>query len=112
MCLAVLQKSDQRVIGFDIFYFNKGGLERNEIHEAYIAVAPDFRSKGLATRMRVIAADHFARGGVMKISTHVMKSNTHSLSSALRVGYTVSEELSDPNGDVTLSLVLDLRTRS
>jgi ribosomal protein S18 acetylase RimI-like enzyme len=110
MCLATFRKSDQKVIGFEIFYFNDADPAQKRIHEAYIAVIPEFRSRGLATRMRAIAANHFARAGIAKITTHVKQSNAHSLSSALNLGYVVSGEHVGSDGEVTHTLILDLNS--
>jgi L-amino acid N-acyltransferase YncA len=83
----VVETSDRRLVGFNMYYFREREWARGIVHGAFIGVAPDHRRRGLADAMRAAAAMHFARAGVAGISTRIHADNLPSLRSAERQGF-------------------------
>lgn len=83
----VVETSDRRLVGFNMYYFREREWARGIVHEAFIGVAPDHRRRGLADAMRAAAARHFARAGVTGISTRIQADNLPSFRSAEKQGF-------------------------
>lgn len=79
------------LVGLDLFYFNSRDLQESTVHEGFVGVVPSYRGKGLATKMRIIAKQHFHRNGLKGISTRISQDNKASLISALNLGFEIVE---------------------
>lgn len=75
------------VIAMNMYYRNDRDFRDNTIHEGFIGVSALFEGRGIATRMRNLAKNHFARAGLSGISTRISISNHASLRSAEKVGF-------------------------
>lgn len=75
------------VIAMNMYYRNDRDFRENTIHEGFIGVSAHFEGRGIATQMRNLAKNHFARAGLSGISTRISISNHASLRSAEKVGF-------------------------
>jgi len=96
--LIVVADQHGTLVGFDMYYFREHEHRHGVVHEAFVGVAPEHRSRGLATAMRRHAARHFATQGVRGISTQVHEDNQSSMRSALSAGFVVAERPDDGQG--------------
>jgi RimJ/RimL family protein N-acetyltransferase len=87
--------SKKSIVGMEMFYFNPRDFKEGTIHEGFIGVLPEFEGKGIATRMRKHAIEHFRRSGLSGISTRISKNNIASLHSAEKLGFKPVEEYFD-----------------
>lgn len=86
--LALVAKQDSgEVIGLELFYFESRAAVEGTLHEAFIGVAPPWRSRGLATAMRALAVSHYALQGVTRLTTDIDPRNYASRQSAVNVGF-------------------------
>ncbi|WP_278355772.1 MULTISPECIES: GNAT family N-acetyltransferase [Idiomarina] len=93
-----VDKTDNRIVAIDMFYFNDRDFRENTIHEGFIGVLPCSEGQGIATCMRKKAIAHFKGNGLSGISTRISKNNFGSLRSAENLGFKVIEEYYDePN---------------
>ncbi|WP_018232764.1 GNAT family N-acetyltransferase [Thioalkalivibrio thiocyanodenitrificans] len=103
--VAVARDPSGNVVGFEMFYFEKGGARKAVIHAAFIGVAPHCRNMGLATRLRQVAARHFAGAGLRGISSRVREDNVASLRSAIASGFEISHRRVESDGVTTLTML-------
>lgn len=85
------ERETMSMVGLDLFYFNPRDLEESTVHEGFVGVIPAYRGKGLATKMRITAKEHFQRNGLKGISTRISQGNKPSLMSALKLGFQIVE---------------------
>ena len=98
-CLFVVEQKDSfgayKIVGMNIYYMNKRDIEENTIHEGFIGVVPDLSGRGIATKMRQIAIQHFKLAGFSGVSTRISLNNSASLMSAKKIGFQPVEEYQD-----------------
>ncbi len=92
-----LSKSVPKVIGVDVFYFNKRDLAENTVHEGFIGVESTFQGRGLSLAMRSHALEHFRKSSISGISTRISVSNEASYRSAAKLGFRIIERYLDKN---------------
>lgn len=86
--LALVAKQDSgEIIGLELFYFESHAAVKGTLHEAFIGVAPPWRSRGLATAMRTLAVSHYALQGINRLTTDIDPRNFASRQSAVKVGF-------------------------
>jgi hypothetical protein len=80
--------------GINIYYFNdfdsRNGI--HAIHEAFIGVLPSHRGRAIATALRQAAFNHFKSSIYSGITTRIKKNNRASLSSALKIGFSITQD--------------------
>lgn len=98
-CLFVVEQIDvtgrSRIIAMNMYYLNRRDIQENTVHEGFIGVIPEFNGKGIATKMRRLAIEHFKAAGLSGISTRISLDNVASLVSAQKLGFVPSEEYLD-----------------
>jgi GNAT superfamily N-acetyltransferase len=99
----VAATSKAGIIAFEMFYFRRKESSSNILHEAFIGVHPDFRNRGISKWLRAHSSKNFFSSGVLGISTNIYRENSASLESALRVGFTIQNQIST---DEKLHLIL------
>lgn len=87
LCVVAIDTQNDDLVGMEFFYRNFRDFRERTIHEAYIAVSPEYRGRGLATAMRRSTIAHFASSRLSGVSTRISASNTASLKSALAAGF-------------------------
>ncbi len=106
--VTVARDKSGNVVGFEMFFFEKGGARKSVIHAAFIGVAPHCRNMGLATHLRHVAARHFAGAGLRGISSRVREDNVASLRSAIASGFVISRRRMESDGVTTLTMLRHL----
>ena len=76
---------------------NKKDIKENTIHEGFIGVVPEASGRGIATKMRQMAIQHFKLAGFSGISTRISLNNSASLMSAKKIGFQPVEEYQEPS---------------
>lgn len=104
LCFVALQ--DEKIIAFDLFYFNKRDIVEGTVHEGFVGVDERKRGRGLSVMLRGMAREHFKRSGLKGISSRISKTNMASLASAWKVGFEVMEDYVDASGLERYYLVL------
>lgn len=94
LCLTVKNPSGG-LVGVSIFYFNDKDRRDGTVHEGFIGLTSEYQSKGLGTRMRRVALEHFKSGGLKGVSSRVSLSNVRSLKGNLNIGYVPVEKYYD-----------------
>lgn len=89
-----------RLVGIDMFYFNKRDICEKTVHEGFIGVDSTFRGRGVATELRRNATAHFYHSGLEGISTRIDTANQPSLKSALNIGFRPVEKYWDDKTSV------------
>ncbi|XLX42193.1 GNAT family N-acetyltransferase [Ectopseudomonas mendocina] len=99
-CLFVVESMDMfgvsRIIAMNMYYFNRRDIRDNTVHEGFIGVLPEFGGRGIATKMRKMAVEHFSVSGFSGISTRITLDNTASLVSARKIGFQPVEKYEEP----------------
>ncbi|KAA0014687.1 GNAT family N-acetyltransferase [Billgrantia pellis] len=86
--VAVIEESGAtQIIGIDMFYVNARDRAEHTVHEGYIGVRRDMTGKGVATELRKVAIEHFARHGLKGVSSRISADNAPSLVSAKKLGF-------------------------
>lgn len=83
------------IVGMDMYYLNPRDFKENTIHEGFIGVMPEYEGQGIATKMRILAKQHFRDVGFRGISSRISKNNLGSLNSAKKLGFEPVEEYFD-----------------
>lgn len=86
-----------KIVGINIYYFNKRDVRENTVHEGFIGVIPEMCGQGIATKMRQMAIRHFKMAGFSGISTRISLSNKASLASAIKIGFQPIEDYQEPS---------------
>lgn len=100
MVLAVVKygvDGRSRVIGMNMYYFNARDILENTVHGAFVGVSESMAGRGVATTLRKVAMQHFARNGIYGISSRISLDNKASLHSAKKLGYQPVEQYFDPD---------------
>lgn len=85
------------IVGMNMYYLNKRDVLENTMHEGFIGVLPEVGGRGIATKMRQMASQHFKAAGFSGISTRISLSNAASLASAEKIGFQPIEEYFEPS---------------
>lgn len=98
-CLFVAELVDEagapKIVGMNMYYFNERDIKEHTIHEGFIGVDAEFNGRGIATKMRQMAIQHFKLAGFSGISTRISLDNFGSLKSAQKLGFLPCEEYRD-----------------
>jgi ribosomal protein S18 acetylase RimI-like enzyme len=86
--LAVAVTPCGEIVGMQMLYFMDDS-DSLQLHSAFVGVRSNWRGNGIATRLRRHVVKCHLGGSVEVLSERVSRSNTASLSSALRAGATV-----------------------
>lgn len=81
-----------KIVGMNMYYLNKRDIQENTVHEGFIGVDPMMGGRGIATKMRQIAFQHFKSSNFSGISTRISLNNAASLNSAIKIGFQAVEE--------------------
>jgi len=96
-CYILCSKSDE-IFGFGLYYFNKKDINEKTIHEGYIGIKKEFRSKGIGTNARRTALEHFSRiPSLNGVSSRVSLDNIASLKGNIKLGFEIKEKYWDEN---------------
>lgn len=100
-CLLVVEQRNavgtSEIVGMNMYYLTKRDFQENTIHEGFIGVLPEASGRGIATKMRKMAVEHFKESGFSGISTRISLDNTASVISARKIGFQPVEEYQDPS---------------
>jgi GNAT superfamily N-acetyltransferase len=94
-CLAARRRSDNRLIGMGLYYFNTRDRSNETIHVAYTGLDPSVRGCGLGHALRLHALRHFALCGLESASSRISIGNQPSLKGNLKLGFLPIESYID-----------------
>jgi hypothetical protein len=97
----LVAKRAGRLVGYDLFYVNKRDIYDNTVHEGFIALLEEELGHGLGTLLRTISGRHFYDCGVSGISSRIYKENGPSMTSAIKVGFKITETRIEPGSQKT-----------
>ncbi len=101
--------ADPVIVGMNMYHFNKRDTVEETIHEGFLGVAPDFQRRGIGTKLRIFAKNHFQINGIAAISTKISSSNVASLKSARNAGFRPVQKIKlAPKGEDALHLICKL----
>lgn len=107
------QNGYKKIVGINLYYINHRDFKENTIHEGFIGVIPESEGRGIATKMRKQAIEHFRNAGFKGISTRISQNNLGSLNSARKLGFEPVEEYFDSvMGEDRYYLIYNLRNES
>jgi RimJ/RimL family protein N-acetyltransferase len=86
-----------KIVGMNMYYLNRRDVKENTVHEGFIGVEPMMGGRGIATKMRQIAFQHFMSSNFFGISTRISLNNAASLNSAVKIGFQAVEEYREPS---------------
>lgn len=95
LVLVVIDPQQNRLIGLNMFYFNKRDLLENSVHAGFIGVDPQYQGQKIASTMRARIKHHFMQNGLKGLSSRISLNNEGSLRSALKVGFKPVEKYYD-----------------
>jgi len=109
LCFAI--RNDQsELIAINLYYFNYQDVIERSIHEGFIAVKQSHQKRGLGTCLRKYAVLHFSTTYLSYISSRITMTNSASLKSAQKLGFTPVETYVDnQTGESRFYLLCDLR---
>lgn len=85
--IAVALDLEDRVLGFQMFYFRPIECSEGVIHSAFTGVMSAHQGRGIGTRIRVQAVRGFKEAGLSGVSMFIAEDNQNSMKSAERAGY-------------------------
>ena len=71
----IIAEDGKEIVGYTI-----GKLKNSQAEIISLAVKPDFRQKGIGTRLTNFLINHFKKGGVIEIFLHVRTKNQEGIS--------------------------------
>lgn len=83
----VAENNKGKVIGVALYYINERDRKDGTVHACFSGVIKEARGKGVATRLRMCAIQHFEKNGFKGISSRVSLTNEKSLSVNLKLGF-------------------------
>lgn len=95
----VVRKQEQgidKVIGFNMFYFNKQDVKQNTIHDGFIGIDHNYQGLGLGSKLRRKGVEHLSHTYLSGISSRIDVDNKASLAVTLKVGAKPVEQYTDP----------------
>ena len=95
-CLFLVEQENMRgmprIVGMNMYYFNRRDVMEGTVHEGFVGVLPEVGGRGIATKMRQMAIQHFKAAGFSGVSTRISSNNAASLASAEKIGFQRIEE--------------------
>lgn len=95
----VVSKQEQgidKIIGFNMFYFNKQDVKQNTIHGGFIGVDNNYQGLGIGSKLRRKGVDHFNSTYLSGMSSRIDLDNKASLAVTLKAGFEPVEQYTDP----------------
>jgi RimJ/RimL family protein N-acetyltransferase len=86
-----------KIIGVELYYFNRSDIEENTIHQGFRGILPVWQGKGMGTSLTNHAINHFKSSRLDGISSRVSLNNLASLRSNMKLGFRPIEEYFDKN---------------
>jgi RimJ/RimL family protein N-acetyltransferase len=84
-----------KIVGIDLYYFNRQDIKENTIHEAFKGVLPAWQGKGIGVSITAHAINHFKNSRIDGISTRISLNNPASLQADMKLGFRPIEEYFD-----------------
>jgi GNAT superfamily N-acetyltransferase len=95
LVIVACKESTLKMTGMDMYYFNKQDVNENTVHQGFTGILPEMQGKGLGTRLRLKAKEHFYQNGFSGISSKVSLLNIASLKSNEKLGFKPVEKYYD-----------------
>lgn len=89
-------QDEEKIIGFNMFYFNKQDIEQNTIHGGFICIDNSYQGLGIGSKLRRKGVMHFSATYLSGMSSRIDLSNKASLAVAFKVGFKPVEQYTDP----------------
>jgi GNAT superfamily N-acetyltransferase len=88
----------KKIIGVELYYFNRRDLREKTIHQGFRGILPAWQGRGIGTLLTSYAVNHFKNSRrVDGISSRVSLDNLASLRSNMKLGFRPIEEYFDKN---------------
>jgi RimJ/RimL family protein N-acetyltransferase len=87
----------KKIIGTELYYFNRRDIKENTIHQGFRGILPPWQGRGIGTLLTSHAVNHFKNSRLDGISSRVSLNNPASLQSNLKLGFRPIEEYFDKN---------------
>ena len=90
------EQGKEKVIGFNMFYFNKQDVKQNTIHGGFIGVDNNYQGLGIGSKLRRKGVVHFSGTYLSGMSSRIDLDNKASLAVTLKAGFKPVEQYTDP----------------
>ena len=90
------EQGKEKIIGFNMFYFNKQDVKQNTIHDGFIGIDHNYQGLGIGSKLRRKGVEHFSHTCLSGISSRIDIDNKASLAVTLKVGAKPVEQYTDP----------------
>lgn len=98
LVMCCIEKSTNRLIGAEIYYFNQRDLDNSTIHQGYRMIHHSYQGMGIGTMLTKYSLRHFKSQNLQGVSSRVKSDNMSSLKSNLKSGFKIAETFKLPNG--------------
>lgn len=90
------ENGKEKIIGFNMFYFNKQDVKQNTIHGGFIGVDNNYQDLGIGSKLRKKGVEHFRQTYLSGMSSRIDLDNKASLAVTLKAGFEPVEQYKDP----------------
>ncbi|QIB52617.1 hypothetical protein [Pseudomonas sp. OIL-1] len=90
------EQGEEKIIGLNMFYFNKKDVRQNTIHDGFVGIEHSFQGLGIGSRLRRKGVVNFGGTYLSGISSRIDVDNKASLAVTLKVGAEPVEQYTDP----------------
>ena len=112
MVVVVQEKSTAKLIGIAMYHFIGFGKNNSQVHQFFTGIDTDYQGKGIGTKLRRKAMQHFFLNKVRYISSNVSIYNKPSLISNQNLGFVPSARFYDNiTKEETYILLCDLNSQ-
>jgi GNAT superfamily N-acetyltransferase len=91
----VKDKTTNKIIGTELYYFNQKDIKENTIHQSFRVVLPQYQGFGIGTALTNYAISNFKNTMFSGISSRVSLNNIASLRSNMKLGFKLVEKYFD-----------------
>ena len=91
-----VESDKEKIIGFNMFYFNQKDIAQNTIHDGFICIDNNYQGLGIGSELRRKGVSHFSCTNLKGISSRIDVDNRASLAVTLKVGAKPVDQYIDP----------------
>lgn len=92
----IVKNEKGKIIACDLFMFQEVEYEQQIIHEIYLAVDPEYRGRGISTKLRRYSLESYDHGSLKAVSTLAGFDDIKALRSAQHCGFSIEKSSAKP----------------
>lgn len=94
--MSVVVDENDKLIAYDLFFFEPSEIELNVLHELYVGVRADYQNRGIGVKLRRYSASCYENSSLEGLSTLAHFDNIKALRSAQKSGYAITKKSAKP----------------